>query len=122
MNRTSLFSLLPVLLLVLGLTHALPSAARDMDEQYAVFGVGVPEEALNGRPCNSRGIKTGRAGPAFPSERDPRRRPHHVVEFLYGPCWQHNPWSGAIQLAVKDVAFGNLLGTHKPGKQDKREA
>ncbi len=41
MNRTPFFSLLPVLVLVLGLTHALPSAARDMDEQYAVFGVGT---------------------------------------------------------------------------------
>jgi len=37
MNRTSLFSLL----LVLGLTYTLPSAARDMDDQYAVFGVGA---------------------------------------------------------------------------------
>ncbi len=37
MNRTSLFSLL----LLPGLMHALPSAARDMDDQYAVFGVGA---------------------------------------------------------------------------------
>ena len=37
MNRTLLFSLL----LVPGLMHTLPSAARDMDEQYAVFGVGA---------------------------------------------------------------------------------
>lgn len=40
MNRMSLFALLPALVLVLGLTHTLPGVARDMDEQYAVFGVG----------------------------------------------------------------------------------
>ncbi len=39
MNRTSFFLLLPVL--VLGLAYPLPGAARDMDEQYAVFGVGA---------------------------------------------------------------------------------
>jgi len=39
MNRMSLFSLLFVFLS--GLTHTLPSAARDMDEQYAVFGIGA---------------------------------------------------------------------------------
>jgi len=37
MNRTSFLSIL----FVLGLMHTLPAAARDMDEQYAVFGVGA---------------------------------------------------------------------------------